>query len=392
MNISSKILKACLPILLLGGILITGCDQLPGAADPTEIPPVVTLDENLSVIAEGRLVPREFSNLFFPINGEVIEVLVKEGDQVEEGDPLIRLNGRESYQANLAAANLEQISAQQQLDELNQTASLAASQAHQVMLAAEDAYLDAQERFDQIDTDAYQDDIDAANSDMLEAETDLKDAQEEFDKYQGLDEENADRKAAEDKLTEAQENYNEAVRNYERLVNDLTQAEADMVFAEAKLEDARLDYEARQNGPDPDELALVEARLSTASAQVAAAQAAIDMLDLVAPYAGTVVEVNVTVGERILPNQTVLLLADLSEWYVETIDLTENEVVDIQLDQAATIVPDALLDLSLDGRVEAISQVYSEHAGDITYLVRIRLDESDERLRWGMTVDARFDR
>jgi len=392
MNKISGILKYCLPILLLGAILVGGCDRLPGVADPTETPPAVKINEDMSVLAEGHLVPNEFSDLFFPTSGEVIEVLVKEGDQVKEGDTLVRIDGRESYQANLAATQLEQTTAQQQLDELNQMAALATSQAQVAVLAAENAYVDAQEQYDQLDTDAYQDDIDAAHSDMLEAEDDLKTAREEFEKYKDLDDGNADRKNAEEKLTDAQKAYNEAKREYDRLVNALEQAKANMELAQARWDDARREYEARQNGPDPDELALAEARLANADAQLVAAQAALDMLDLVAPYSGTVVEVNVTTGERILPSQIVVKLADFSEWFVETTDLIENEVVNIQPGQTVTIVPDALPDLRLSGRVESISHVYGEHAGDVTYKVRIRLDESDDLLRWGMTVEARFNR
>lgn len=54
------------------------------------------------------------------------------------------------------------------------------------------------------------------------------------------------------------------------------------------------------------------------------------------------------------------------------------------------IVPDAIPDLELTGTVEEISDQFEEKRGDITYTARIRIDDIDPRLRWGMTVAISF--
>jgi multidrug resistance efflux pump len=87
----------------------------------------------------------------------------------------------------------------------------------------------------------------------------------------------------------------------------------------------------------------------------------------------------------------VAVLADFSQWQVETDDLTEIEVPDIYLGQKVTVTPDALPDLELSGTVEYISDLFEEKRGDVTYTARILLDESDPRLRWGMTVVVVFE-
>ncbi len=84
-------------------------------------------------------------------------------------------------------------------------------------------------------------------------------------------------------------------------------------------------------------------------------------------------------------------LADFSQWYVETDNLTEIEVVDISLDQTVEIIPDALPEITLMGTVELISDKFEEKRGDITYTTRILVDEIDPRLRWGMTVVVSFE-
>ena len=98
---------------------------------------------------------------------------------------------------------------------------------------------------------------------------------------------------------------------------------------------------------DPDDLALAQARLANAEAQIAAAQAALQGVELRAPSSGTVVELDALVGKTLLAGQQALLLADLSELYVETTDLTELDVVRIGEGEQATITPDALEDLRL---------------------------------------------
>jgi hypothetical protein len=67
-------------------------------------------------------------------------------------------------------------------------------------------------------------------------------------------------------------------------------------------------------------------------------------------------------------------------------------VVKIQSGQGASIVFDALPDLALPGRVTAISNVFEEKRGDITYTAKIALDEQNPGLRWGMTAEVTFDK
>jgi len=45
----------------------------------------------------------------------------------------------------------------------------------------------------------------------------------------------------------------------------------------------------------------------------------------------------------------------------------------------------------LRGVVESISQFSVERFGDVTYTAKIDLEESDPRLRWGMTVKVLFE-
>lgn len=380
-------------ILILSAAVITGCGlqvQAAGQGANQVDPPIVT--EANVILAEGRLTPRYNAWLSFELEGKVEELLVKEGQVVKAGDVLARLGNREQLDAQVKAAELERLSAQQALDDLNNLASVAGGQAWQALTNAQKALIEAQERFDELDTDAYEDEIEDAWVKVQDLKTELEDAQEEFDKYADLNSDNANRRRAEDALKDAQKRYDEAVREHDRLTTDLEQARADLAQAEAAVSDAQRKYNARKDGPDPDDLALAKARLENAEAQLAAAQAALENLELVAPFDGTVVEIEFSQGERVLPNQAALLLADFSIWKIETSDLNELDVVRINPDKPVKIIPDALPDLVLTGHVERISDHYEEKSGDILYTVHIWLDDSDPRLRWGMTVSTEFER
>jgi multidrug efflux pump subunit AcrA (membrane-fusion protein) len=380
-----------LVFLLLASFLLSGCDAIKQVTspEPTVTPAPITQDVS-TVIAEGHLVPKDYANLYFTVPGDVMEILVKEGDQVTKGINLARLADRQSYEASLAAAELALLIAQQQLDDLNEKASIVTSDANLAVLDAEEVFMNAQKHLEEVDTQETQDKIDDAKKAVSDAEDDLNDAQDEFDKYNDLDTDNQNRKDAEDALKDAQNKYNQAVRDRDTLVNELARAQEDLVNAQVRLDQARRDAEARKDGPDPDQLALAQSQVQNASSQVDAAKSALDKLTLAAPYDGKIMKVDMSVGERVQPSQVIMTLADTSSWYVETSDLTENEVVKIDVGQSVVLLPDALPDVKMSGVVESIGETYVEHAGDITYVVRIKIDQPDPLLRWGMTVEAHF--
>lgn len=378
---------------LLGLMLAVGCSALPvgneAPAEPTPVPVVAPSD---IITTEGRVVPADEVWLSFEQPGMVAEVLVTEGDTVAAGDVLARLGDTENLAAAVSAAELELLSAQQALDTLNEQADLAAARARTALLQAERDLLEAQQTLSDLDTQEYRDDLDAAWETVQDEQDNLDDAQDAFDEVQELSEDNTRRQQAEDDLEEAQRAYDDALREYERLQNDLEQARAAVDLAQASLEDARQENENRQNGPDPDELALAEQRIATAQSQLTAAESQLAKIELSAPIDGTIVEINLVEDQPVSAFMRSIQIADFSTWYVETTDLNEIDVVRIDTGQSVLVIPDALPDLELEGVIERVIDGYQERAGDIVYTVRIRLEDSDPDLRWGMTTAVEFER
>ena len=147
--------------------------------------------------------------------------------------------------------------------------------------------------------------------------------------------------------------------------------------------EAKHQYEISLDGPNADQLTLAKANLD-------AAKDALSNYVLTAPFDGVVADVNVKVGEQVGTETRAVSLANFNSWIVETTDITELEVVKLSVGQAVSIVPDALLDLALNGTITEISRAYIQQGGDILYTVRISVDETDPRLLWGMTVETTF--
>lgn len=368
-------------------LLLAGCSS--ASSEDTPAPTATSEGAGGAVIAEGRIVPRDVASLYAGPGGKVAEVLVAEGATVAKGTVLLRLGDREPYEAALAAAQADATAAQQALDRLARTADSSYYQALLDEAAAQEAYNAALKAWNDFDMDRYEKDLDKAKSDVATALSELEDAQAEFDKYADREKDNPDRVRTKKALDDAQEKYDNAVIRQTEIENRYTQAKANLEVAKGLLAEATRTRQQREDGPDKDQLALLRLNLTAAQARQAAAQTALDQLDVAAPYAGVVARIDISAGETALPGQTVIIFADMDPWYVETTDLTEMMVGNIRAGQTVAVVPDAMPDVTLTGTVERIGQVYSEKTGDVVYPVRIRLDPSDAVLYWGMTVEVR---
>lgn len=376
--------------------MLASCAQTPPATQQlaSDAPPTVVSESGVTV--EGKVVPLEFVNLSFNMAGTVAEVLVEEGQQIEAGQVIASLDQHERFASAVSGAELELINARQALDDLGENSDVSSAAALQTVADARDAVRDAERYLRNLQEGSPETDIDSARADVVILKDQLDKAEDDFDPYEGKPEDNLKRATYLSKVADARERYDNAVRllnNMEGTPNeiDLAVAEANLLLAEARLALAESDYEDLQSGIDPDLLEAAEARLKAAESALEASQAALADAELVAPFGGTVVKLDLKEGEQVVPGKLAVVLADFSQWKVETQDLNEMEVPRVAVGQPVTITPDALPELALTGTVESISQIYEEKFGDITYTARIVLEETDPRLRWGMTVSAQFE-
>ena len=375
-------------LTLLLALPLAACSLVNPTPEATSVSPLPETESR--VIAEGNLVPAESRYLTFSRGGKVLEIMVNAGDEVAAGQVLARLADREQFEASLAGARLEKLNTQQTLDALTRTADLAAAQDQAALMKAEANLIAAQRTWLQIDTDAFIDRLDDTELKVSDAKDDLDDAEDTFKKYQDLDPDNPNRQRAEDDLERYQDAYDEAVRVRDELRLQWDQAENALRQAELALKEAQHQADLTADGPDTEQLALLTARLQAAEAQETAAQAGLDSLEIKAPFAGRIVDINIIPNEMVGATTWAFLLADFSQWYIETSDLTELEVVEVSEGQSASVSPDALDELRLPAEVVEIAGSARFQGGDVLYVVRLKLLEDDPRLRWGMTMEVTF--
>jgi len=163
------------------------------------------------------------------------------------------------------------------------------------------------------------------------------------------------------------------------------QAEANLLAAQIQVK-----YQKR--------LGVDEVHIQTAEAEVERAQALLDSANavltsqstLLAPFDGTIVSVDISPAETVVPGQVVIVLGDLSNYQIETTDLSERDVIRVQIGQPAKIFIEALNE-EFTGKVIDVDRVSSTLGGDVVYTVTIELDTQPQGLLWGMSADVQIE-
>ncbi|HET9912638.1 MAG TPA: efflux RND transporter periplasmic adaptor subunit [Anaerolineales bacterium] len=173
---------------------------------------------------------------------------------------------------------------------------------------------------------------------------------------------------------------------------DTTLLEAKVREAEANLTAAQVQINyLKRVGTD-------EVHLESAQAEADRAQAFLDSANailaaqsnLVAPFEGTIVSVDISSGETVVPGQVVVTMGDLSRFQVETEDLSELDVPRVQIGQTANVFIEAL-NQEFSGKVTDISRVSSTVGGDVVFKVTIDLGKQPQGLLWGMSADVKIE-
>lgn len=375
--------------LLMGLSLsfLAACSAL--GPDPTPTPDLSTEEDFASVVsATGVVLPSQRTTLSFPSGGILDEMLIEEGETVEAGQVLARLGSREQLDAAVEAAKLAVVEAQQRLDDLYERNDLMAAQAQLALATARDTLDEAQDDWEvnQPGNRAFGYTLKAARARVVIAEKRLDRAQKAFENTHGK----VAKAKAQLALSDAHREYDRAVWMLDWLESGADEIEqgildAELARAQASLEDAIREFESLEEGPDPEDIELAEQQLTNAQSQLLSAQASLEDLNLVAPFSGTIAQILPHSNEWVAPGQPIVVMADLATLRVETTDLNEIDLVQVEMGDRATVSFDALPEVAVDGTVTFISPKAEEGTG-VNYTVVIELDEVPTGVQWGMTA------
>jgi multidrug resistance efflux pump len=381
--------------LVLIALLLVGCRQELPTGGTAEL--LVDADSSIPdvpIVADGRVVPMRWVNSSFPGGGMVTEVFVRPGDTVVQGAELAQLGGSGQAEAVVALAQAELLAARQARQALEDQLPGERARALQAVITARQAVTEAEAQLAYLDSEASAAEAEGADARLVVAEAALAEAQEDYANYAEEERGDATRARLQIALTGAQVAYQEALSGLDAH-SASARSERGELAADALLA-ARLQLTAAQalyirlQEDEALEVAAADARIEAAERQLVAAEEALGALTLTAPIAGTVVRVGLRVGESASPGVSVVALADLSEWWIETDNLTQTDIVTIEPGDEVSVIIDALPELLFTGEVIAIDRFYQDKRGEVTYTAHLRLNGTDPRLRWGMTCAVTF--
>jgi multidrug efflux pump subunit AcrA (membrane-fusion protein) len=346
---------------------------LPPAAAPAAIPTAPPVKASRLVVAEAKVMPIRYATLSLQTGGSVAQVLVSEGDRVEAGQIILRLESRE-LELSIAQADANLASAAARLGQLKRGPTPAD------LAAAQQAVAAAQAGYDHLLT-PDPDEMTILKSDSDKAKVLLDQAQFAYDRIGGDTNPAAGGTVQRQNLQIAWVDYQKALAAYNlKLHPGHAQTEQALsAIASAKSQLARLQ-------PAAEELAAAQAALEGAQAARDLAAERLAKARLLAPFAGTLAILDARVGETVAAGAPLARLANLGGLQFETTDLTELAVGRVKVGDAATVTVDALPGVEFPGKVSRIRSYGENRQGDIVYTVIVQPDRQDDRLRWNMTA------
>ena len=295
-----------------------------------------------TVTSSGEVRPIQFMNLTSEVQGRIEEITKKEGDSVQKGEVLVRLDPNQlesSADAQLAAYQTAQ-------DEVRVSQSQ--------VTAAQNSLAQAQQQLN-----VAQVAIDSARQQVITAQTDVDKAQIAY---------NA--KVREHKRNQQLLESNVISRqSYELSKDDLDNAAASLATARANLVSRQIGIKDAQARLNQQTVAVQDARraVNTANLSVSSSQSRVnqqaatlrgqrtqrDKSIVVAPINGVIAEIPSKVGTFAvagLSTTALMTIADMSQINVE-VKVDETEIDKVEVGQKAKIKVDAFGDKEIAGEV-----------------------------------------
>jgi len=371
------VLLAAAALVYFGYYQFVGSSQA-SAAEGLQTAVVERGTLRVSVDATGSVAPETRLDLSFKSAGRVEEIIIVEGDQVEAGEVLARLETADLRPALIQAQASLAISEAQ----LVQTKDGASDED----LASARASLEsALANYEEVKDGPSQEDITVAKAEMEKARIALEKAQADYDKISWQAGIGATPQAS--ALQQASIDYERARAQYELTVDHPTDSE--LKQAAAQIAQARATLAALEEKPTPEELAIARAQVTQAQSALTQAQLNLEEATLVAPCAGGVADVNVEVGQMVGVGDAsyVVVLTDLTSYHVN-IYIDETEIGQIQIGQPVVMTLDAFLDEEIEGEVTAIKSIGTVSEGIVTYEVRVEIAPTEVPIKPDMTASA----
>ncbi len=362
-------LKAILLVIIISGIttLSLGCAPEQGST-PAQENEVVTIqrgDLTIDITAVGNLALANTEGLTFDLfypKGTVEEVLVEEGDVVEEGQVLARLNASE-WEEELSVLEDKVTAAERQVTAGER--QLATKQRD--LIQTEINLINSKITLENTSTTYSLSDFKVAQADVGAAEDNLKDTLLKWTKY---GEGTLGYAAFQEVVVQAQARVDTAKARLEAMLSGFdTDAikikKLQVEIAQGKLEDA-------QHAIDDALIAIEDARDDVRDAQKELDEALEVSPEIIALFDGFITTVNVEGGDEVTNGTVAIELADPTRFEADLM-VNETDISQVRLGGVATVQIDALQMITLPAQVTRISPSATIQSGVVNYRVKVEI-------------------
>ena len=328
--------------------------------------------DNLRIIATGTgtTTSNQELNFSFSTSGKVAELNVKVGDKVTKGEVLARLGNLESLEASIASDELALLQAQQTLDALKTNAQVNLATALKTYITDQTTYEDA--------LTSQQRTSNARCSEAVNTQDQAKfdDASKRLDAISIRD-------SGTEAWIEAKNVYDIALANL-KYCQGYTQdekidAKASLDVAKNNLDQAQKKYNTLKdnNGIDPTELAIAQAKVKAAEAQLKLDQENLAGATITASIDATVITI-AGAKDEMADKTTFITLADLNNPAVE-VQISQVNQDKLAVGNKIELVLDALPNKTYTGTVTQVNPalVSSGENKVVTGLIKLDSPISD---------------
>lgn len=317
--------------------------------------PVESKNVTLSITASGTMAPVRSVNISPKTAGRLAELYVEQGDRVQKGQIVARMESNDIYpQLTQAQGNLAQVQAR--LAELragSRSQEIAQSQAN----------------------------LNQTQAQMQQALSRLNLANERVKRNQLLANQGA---ITRDRLDE--------------VMNESNTAKAQLELTQAAVREAQKRLELLQAGTRPEQIAQAEAQVLEARGRLQAVQVQLDDTLVRAPLTGIITQRYANPGDFVTPTTSASTTVSATTTSIVAIasnvevlaKVPEVDISQIELGQPVEIVADAYPEKVFQGRVRLIAPVAVVDQDVTSFQVRVALTTGRDKLLSGMNVNLKF--
>ncbi|MHB0859226.1 MAG: efflux RND transporter periplasmic adaptor subunit [Anaerolineae bacterium] len=374
-----RILAIVLVLAVLAGswLIYNRTAPEPSAPEGYQTARVVRGSIDAVVSATGSLTAARVQPITPTTSGTIAEVLVAEGDRVEAGQVLARLDTED------LALNVRQAQAAVRVAEASLgRAQLGASEAE--IAAAEAAVVAAQASLADLRRGPTERDLELARLSIDQAKNTLWAAQGNRDNIQGSQVASQGAKDnAQAQVLNAELAVTIAELNYAQLQEP---ASASAIrAAESQLASAQSSLDRLRTTPSDRDIAVAQAQLDQARVGLDIARRQQANAEITAPFAGLLATWTLHPEDVLSPATPVGTLIDDQTYHID-VDIDETEISAVKVGQRVVVTLDAFPEREFQGRVASIQPVGNNAQGIVTYGVRIEMSPTDLPVRPLMTT------